>query len=147
MPKTSFPLLGLIALLVILGVGGYVVAKKRVRVDQDKRQAVFLSNGDSYFGDIVSINEEFIALKDVYYPPSRDSLSQDSTTGKKKLTLQKLNDAIYGPDNTIYINREQVLYFGDMRANSKVNEAIEKYIQESNATPHPTVSPAVSPSS
>src|SRR6476469_9136386 len=44
-------------------------------VDDSKYQAVFLTNGQVYFGNVTDINNNFVRLSNIYY------LTQNTTTG------------------------------------------------------------------
>lgn len=118
-------------------------------------QAVFLSNGQVYFGRLSGFNSASPVLKDVYYlrvgtvlEPGRagksDEVSVESEKNQKgektkeatpaatpraTLTLIKLGQEIHGPQDEISLNKDQILFVENLRIDSKVVEAIKKYQQ------------------
>ena len=124
----------MVAVILVLAAGGYFGYKKYVKTQQNKqRQAVFLTNGQVYFGFIRNQDDQFIKLENIYYLKSTDNLQQnDATVDKKKLSLVKLGDEVHGPTDMMYINVKNVLYWETMRADSKINSVINKYETEDN---------------
>ena len=100
------------------------------------RQAVFLSNGQVYFGYVEDINRQMIEIKEVYYLRTQDFLQPSSEQGdqdeKKKISLVKLGSELHGPTDQMHVNRDQVLFIEDMRSDSKINDAITKFVEKNN---------------
>ena len=108
-------------------------------------QAVFLTNGQVYFGHVQDRNAQYLKLTDVYYLQSVAPLQAPqplSEEGKKKdgkdaapspqptqpeLTLVKLGQELHGPQDRMDINRDQVLFIEDLRDEGKVADAIKRY--------------------
>lgn len=101
-------------------------------------QAVFLTNGQVYFGKIGKITKDLVILKDIYYlqvitrPLQR---SQEGTTPseapqqEQQLTLIKLGNEIHGPRDEMIINRDQVVIIEDLKEDSRVVQAINDYLK------------------
>lgn len=95
----------------------------------DSYSAVFLSNDQVYFGNILENKRGEIVLKDVYYlqnagtdfSPNGESL-QGST-----FTLVKLGQELHGPTDEMYINKDNVLFYEYLRPDSQVVKTIENY--------------------
>lgn len=105
-------------------------------------QAVFLSNGQVYFGKL-SDRGDWIDLSDIYYlqvtqnlqnaasadasknatPATNDQKDQASTN----IQLVKLGSELHGPMDTMHIERDKVLFWEDMKSDSKVVQAINQY--------------------
>ncbi len=128
----------IIIALVIVSVTSVYMLKHRQssRQDNQLRQAVFLVNNQVYFGYSKNYSDQMIELTEVYYlrtqdflQPSNDQIEQDE---KKKISLVKLGTEIHGPTDRMFINRDQVLFIEDMRDDSKINDAIKKYIVKNN---------------
>ncbi len=95
-----------------------------------KYQAVFLTNGQVYFGKISDTDDTYITLEDIYYlqvSPAQGS----STTGQPQsqqqqgqLTLVKLGNELHGPEDKMKINRDQILFFEDIKEDGRVMQAI-----------------------
>ncbi|MFA6322722.1 MAG: hypothetical protein WCX71_04585 [Candidatus Buchananbacteria bacterium] len=97
-------------------------------------QAVFLSNGQVYFGKISGMNKNFMDLKNIYYlqvTTKQDTIGQPSdvqTQSEQQLTLIKLGNEIHGPKDDMMINRDQVLMVEDLKDDSRVVQAINDYL-------------------
>jgi hypothetical protein len=98
-----------------------------------ERQAVFLSNGQVYFGNIIEVNKDFLVLKNIYYLKEQSKLSPEEQTDDKKISIIKLGDELHGPEDKMYISRNQVLFYENMKNSSKINEAIKKYLDQKNS--------------
>ena len=95
-------------------------------------QAVFLSNGQVYFGHLKSSNDQYATLSDIYYLQVEQQ--SDLQTGKEqtqqpKLSLIKLGNELHGPQDKMTINRDHILFIEDMKSDSKVVTAINDYIK------------------
>lgn len=109
-------------------------------------QSVFLTNGQVYFGKLTGANEQYMTLKDVYYlqlvqPPGLQGSQQQGqqTTpaqGEPQLTLRKLGkDELHGPVDVMKINRDQVLFYEDIKEEGAVMKAIRDYQKNPNPAP------------
>jgi hypothetical protein len=101
----------------------------------DKYQAVFLTNGQVYFGKLTSSRGDFLELKDVYYLQVQQDVQgateEQSEEAKKdeqsQVSLAKLGSELHGPENAMQVNREQVLFWENLNDNSKVVSAIKQH--------------------
>lgn len=136
-------LITLIIILAIIGGGIYCLATytgigKNLLGDsvslKGDWQAVFLTNGQVYFGKVGRINRNFIDLKDIYYLQvitKKDTIAQPNdvqTQPEQQLTLIKLGNEIHGPKDEMIINRDQVVMMEDLKDDSRVVVAIKDYI-------------------
>jgi len=133
--RSGFKKLLIIAVIVIIAIAGYWVFKKPSSnsiVDATKYQAVFLSNGQTYFGKVVDPNEKYIALTDVYYlvlkqplqSQKNDTADQDQDRSKAEYTLIKLGKEMHGP-TSMSINKDQILFIENLADDSRVVSAIK----------------------
>lgn len=120
--------------LVIVGATTYFIKKRNTSGQSQKftnnsqrRQAVFLTNGQVYFGYISNINNQIVTLKDIYYLKTKTELQDSSNEKSNKVSLVKLGSELHGPEDAMYINRDQILFFEDMKDSSKINDAINKF--------------------
>ena len=95
-------------------------------------QAVFLSNGQVYFGKVVKQNKVEIKLADIYYlqvtrPLQQAAEGQEQANPQGELSLVKLGNELHGPSDIMYINRDQVLFVEDLKDDSNVVTAIANY--------------------
>lgn len=86
-------------------------------IDSKKWQAVSLSNNQIYFGHLKEISHGYALLEGVYYLQA-PSGPQGATN------LVRLNEKIYGPENQIYIPKEQIIFWENLGEESRVVKAI-----------------------
>jgi hypothetical protein len=106
-------------------------------VDDSKYQAVFLTNGQVYFGDIANINHDFIRLQNIYY------LTQNTTTGSNgqttadgNYTLVKLGcQQIHDPVDEMVIAQSQVSFWENLNDSGKVVTSINQFKKENPKGP------------
>ena len=89
-------------------------------VSPSSYSAVFLSNGQVYFGKVVDNGRQFITLFDIYYlrtqqrlqaPDATESAETNAEMPQSQLTLIKLGESeIHGPADQMEINRDHILY-------------------------------------
>ncbi len=120
-------LLSLIILVVIVAVV-VVIVLARGGKKEASWQAVFLTNGQTYFGHITKTTNNFVVLEDVYYlqaqtvPPEKEG---EQPT--QQLTLAKLGQQeFHGPENEMKINRDHILFIENLRSDSQVVQTIEQ---------------------
>ena len=100
--------------------------------DFSKYQAVFLTNGQVYFGKVADANNQTLVLEDIYYLRSAKNLqlSENQAAASAEadnFSLVKLGNEIHGPEDRMSISLSQILFVEDLKANSKVVEAIRAY--------------------
>lgn len=128
-----------VVLIIAVEVGG-------VRVSGRPWSAVFLANGQVYFGHIVRSRSDTVVLREVYYLQVAPNLQQPAS-GPTDLTLVKLGKELHGPMDEMRINRQHVLFTETLQQESPVVRAIERVRRgETVAAPPPsTPSPAAAP--
>jgi hypothetical protein len=97
-------------------------------------QAVFLTNGQVYFGNLSGTAGDYATLKDIYYlqvtqPPLQGSQQQGQTQAQQQaqLSLVKLGNELHGPVDEMKINRDQILFYEDIKEDGRVMQAIREY--------------------
>ena len=83
--------------------------------------ALFLSNGQVYFGKIVSKDSSEIVVKDVFY------LQSNNNSGVGGFVLLKLSNELHGPEDSMFINKDHILFYENLREDSKVVESIKNF--------------------
>jgi len=101
--------------------------------DFSKYQAVFLANGQVYFGKVTDANTQTLVLENIYYLRSAGNLqtsdvnNSTTTPTTDNFSLVKLGNELHGPEDKMSINLSQVLFVEDLKPDSKVVEAIRAY--------------------
>lgn len=129
-----------IALVIIAaGVWGITYYHKH---QKKVRQAVFMTNGQVYFGYITKMNNLEIELDDVYYLKT-DQLTQNPDPNAK-IYIVKMGNELHAPESKMIIMRTQILFYQPIKNSSKINTAIQKFVN--NPSPSPSISPSPSAS-
>lgn len=122
-----------LAVVVVLLLAGLVAWKMVAAASDapmtDRYQAVFLNTGQIYFGHLKNIDRDYVTLDQAYYTKGSE-LPADATEEQKQATannvsLVKVGDEVYGPENTMKIRADQVLFWQDLQSDSKVAKAID----------------------
>ncbi len=135
-PFFIFITLGVIILLLL---AGYLVDKytpinllgtSSDNIANKQFSAVFLSNGQVYFGTIEHTDDNYTVLKNIYYLQVASPLQQVPANGAQQqpqLVLVKLGNELHGPTDYMKINNQHIIFIERLKSNSKVMEAIKKY--------------------
>jgi len=125
--------IGVVLAIAILAFGGLFLYRSSTgsNIDGDKYQAVFLTNGQVYFGNLHPLNSEYMKLTDIFYLQAKttDSTNPQETTDKTTSDVQliKLGNEIHGPIDEMVISKNQILFFENLKKDSKVSSSIVKY--------------------
>lgn len=100
-------------------------------VDTSKYQAIFLTNGQVYFGKLSDVNSGYVNIKDVYYLQVQQAVqpadTKSASTEQPKVSLTKLGNELHGPTDEMHISRDQVLFWENLKGDSTVVKAISDY--------------------
>ncbi|MFH0806180.1 MAG: hypothetical protein V1885_00400 [Candidatus Brennerbacteria bacterium] len=123
----GWTILGVVVLFIILGAVGVFPANWMPRVNGGY-QAVFLSNGQVYFGKLYHARSQYAVLRDIYYLQVTQSPQpiQEGQTPPANVNVVKLGGELHGPEDEMRINRDQILFVEDLRDDSRVVTAIEQ---------------------
>ena len=145
-------LIGLIVLILIVrtqlfraGISTLFAPGVTELIDRSAYQAVFLTNGSTYFGKLQEQGDGWFYMTDVFYLTS----SEESGT-----QLIKRGSEAQGPKEPLIIPRAQVLFIENLREDGEVVTAIKRFksgqlpvATPPPATPAPTVAPTTRPAS
>lgn len=133
-------LVAIAVLLAALSLLGYFLTRAINTVAADgavkgkQYQAVFLTNGQVYFGKVSKVDGSYVKLNDIYYLQVSNSNStqtvqpkDSSAANNQSVSLAKLGGELHGPEDAMYINRDQVLFWENLKNDGKVADAISKY--------------------
>ena len=98
-------------------------------VNSSEYQAVFLTNGQAYFGKVTDIDSNFLTIKNIYYLQAGQTAQpkDNASTSSTPLSLVKLGSEIHGPEDQMNIARSQILFYENLKNNSQVVQAIQKH--------------------
>jgi len=91
--------------------------------------AVFLSNGQVYFGSIANETDKVVLLKGIYYIQMASG-AKAAMADQSDVSLLKLGNEMHAPQDWMEINRDQVLFIEQLKPDGKVAKAIETYKQK-----------------
>ena len=92
-------------------------------VDKNKWQSVFLTNGQVYFGHLKEINRAYAVLKNAYYLRTEP---QSQPSQQPQINLVKLGNEIHGPEDLMYLPKDKIVFWENMRADSRVVQLINQ---------------------
>ena len=108
-----------------------------------KYQAVFLSNGQVYFGQLKGGKKDYAMLVNIYYlqqvntpvqqaaPVQKDEkgniIQQPAPAPQPDIRLVKLGSELHGPEDAMYIAKSQILFYENLKADSRVVQAIKAF--------------------
>jgi hypothetical protein len=125
-------IIGLVAVVAVFVFVGWLFVRSSVnaQIDTAKYQAVFFTNGQVYFGKLKPLSGGYFKLNDIFYLQSKDandSNPQKTDNTSPDVQLIKLGSEIHGPTDEMVISKDQVLFFENLKSDSKVSASIEKY--------------------
>ncbi len=160
-PKKGSGAFGKLLLVVVVVVAALVVLDRVAGVNifttEEERQrekveeflaetgawhAVFLSNGQVYFGQLENPEAQFATLRDIYYlqvqqvqaPPVPQPQEGEGSQvipapqpQPARLTLIKFGTELQGPKDFMKINRDHILFWEELKNDSQVVQAIQRY--------------------
>jgi hypothetical protein len=122
--RQKYYILAIIVLVIMCGLAYFLYSKSPVqKVDSSRYQVVYLSNGQAYFGKLQNTTGEYLMIKTPYTAQSVQSGDKAAATDNTT-TLLKVSAQVYGPDDSIAIKSSQVLFWQNLRSDSKVSQAI-----------------------
>lgn len=92
-------------------------------------QAVFLSNGQVYFGKITNENNLYTTIRDIYYlqVTPLQGTGTENQQQQQQLQLVKLGNELHGPVDEMQINRDHILFREELKNDGRVVKAIQEY--------------------
>ena len=120
-----------VALVWLVVLGG--PAKESNYVDDDRMQAVFLNGGQVYFGRIKDLNDKYMRLEDIYYLRVNQQVQPregDAQPTQNEISLVKLGCELHGPEDEMLLNREQVIFWENLKDDGQVADAVKRYQDE-----------------
>lgn len=104
------------------------------QIDGGKYQALFLTNGQVYFGKLKALNNDYFELTSIFYlqsastDTSNPQKTADSSTDN--VNLIKLGSEVHGPEDEMVVSKQQVLFFENLKADGRVSASIDQYLKK-----------------
>lgn len=96
-------------------------------VKSDRFQAIWLTDKSLYFGKLESVNDEYYRMTEVFYTQVAKSTDGKQATDSPNVQLVKLGNELPYAEDMIMIPKKQVLFYENLKTDSKVTQAIEEY--------------------
>jgi hypothetical protein len=130
---------GLFAILKLTKTDLFGTKGATAAIDNMDWKAVFLNNAEIYFGTIKKQTNNQLVLENIYYITKT---AADKSV-QPNFSLVKLGNEIFGPEDRMYINMQNVLYVEDLQKNSQVIQAIKRYNEDKNNPSVQNIQPVV----
>lgn len=88
-------------------------------------QAVFLSNGQVYFGTIESSTKNYLVLNNAHYIQLDSEQNQTAST---EIKLIKVGGEIHSPKSKLFINQANVLLIQELKSPSQMVQKLKESI-------------------
>ena len=106
-----------------------------MQTDKSSYKAVFLTNGQVYFGKLTKETTDYLYIDDVYYIQVQDQVQPSTTEGGEPTTisvptLMKRGTELHQPFGSLLISRAQVVAIENVGSESQVMQQIEQVSQQ-----------------
>lgn len=133
--KKGFKWVLIVVIVLAVTAGGWFAWQKLAvdnGIDGGKYQAVFFTNGQVYFGKLTNIGNNQLKLTNVFYVQSQDDNKTSKAEGEvapnqSNMQLIKMGNEVHGPEDAMIINRDQVLFYENLKPDGKVSQTINEY--------------------
>lgn len=105
------------------------------RLDKNALQAVFLTNGQVYFGNVTAVDSQTMTLENIFYLQENQELQaseedKQSEESSPAFTLAKLGKTeLHAPEDIMVVNLDHVLFWENLKSDSQVVKAVQEYQQ------------------
>ncbi len=130
--KILVVLLIIVSVLVIaaMGLKIFFVKPAGAAINSKEYQALFLTNGQVYFGKLDQVDASYVKLTDIYYLQTQQTVQPNASatsTASPQLSLAKLGNELHGPEDAMFVAHDQVLFWENLKDSGKVVQAIKSY--------------------
>lgn len=127
--KPWYTVVIIVLVIIVLLAAGFSVWKMTTSdssIKKDQYQALFLTNGQVYFGKLRNVSDKYVELTDIYYLQVQQSVQPADKNKDPQVSLAKLGSELHGPEDKMSVNREQVLFWENLTNDSKVVKVINE---------------------
>lgn len=105
-------------------------------IKTDKYQAVFLNSADGqvYFGKLKELNKDYYKLEDIYYVRVEQVQPNPNEQAQQNISLAKLGNEIHGPEDVMFIRKDHVMFWENLKDDGQVVTAIREYQKNGGKT-------------
>ena len=103
-------------------------------VKSDQYQALFLTDGQIYFGKLSDLDKEYVQLQDIYYLQVNQQVQPNQTAEgetadpQSQISLAKLGSELHGPEDQMFVNKDQILFWENLKDDGQVVTAITEFV-------------------
>lgn len=111
------------AAIVVVGalLGLMLLVPKGERINASQYQVVYMTSGQAYFGKLQNTGGDYLVLKSPY---TAQEIKANDEKSQPQTTLVKVSQQAYGPEDVMSLKSDQVLFWQNLRSDSKVAKAI-----------------------
>ncbi len=142
----------IVGIIIVVVLAVLAMMQQQGRLGSSKGyQAVFLSNGQVYFGKVSNERSNTVIVKDIYYLQVQKQLQpvkegEETAQTNTQVQLIKLGNELHGPVDLMRINHDQILFIEDLKDDGRVVKAIKAFQERGSATTSPSATPSASAS-
>ncbi len=120
--KQSTVLLAILLLISLFIFSGCnKLTDQKVKINTDYK-AIFLDNGQVFFGQLEEMGPSFVVLKDIFYV--QNQIVQEGDKKEVRNILIKRGNEWHAPD-LMYINKQHILVIEPVKPDSRVDQLIK----------------------
>lgn len=121
----------ILALLATLMNRQPAVRAEAARIEKDRIQAVFLNDGQVYFGDLAAVTSTTMVMENIFYLADDQNLqTPEAAQGEEapKFTLVKLGTSeLHRPEDRMMIARDEVTFWENLQEDAPIVKTIREF--------------------
>ena len=129
----AFAVVCALSVFVVLVLADITSQKVLSAISAPKRSGlygIFLSNGQVYFGNITKEDDRKLMLQNIFYIQTKSTDPAQAMQDPNGVSLLKLGNEFHGPEDSMEINQQNILFIEKLKADGKVAKAISSYQQK-----------------
>lgn len=106
------------------------------QINSKEYQALFLNNGQVYFGKLSTLNDKYVVITKVFYIENgTQSTTTQQQTAANNYTLRKLGTTeLHAPEDKMVVNKDQITFWENLKDSSQVVTKINEYYKNPSGT-------------
>jgi hypothetical protein len=124
--------LSVIVIAIVIGIALFRgTGAATAAVDEKRFQAVFTTDNQVYFGKLSGVNGEYATINDAYtIQAAPQATPSPGATAQPNLALVPRSAGVQGPEKELHIASDKIVFFENLKDDSKVVEAIKNKQKE-----------------